>query len=441
MTPRARRRAPNPYLDAEARLRLEEIGDADILLGIPSFNNERTVGHVVRAAEYGLAKYFPEYRAVLLNADGGSSDGTRRVVQETSVYQNLDTLLIRRPTHPTVHVAGTYTGVAGKGSAFRAIFEAAKLLDVKACVVLDSDLRSITPEWIELLAGPVLLKGYDFVTPHYARHKYDGTITNHVAYPLTRALYGKRIRQPIGGDFGLSGEFASTLPERDVWETDVARFGIDIWTTTVAINEGRRVCQGHLGAKLHQVVGTLFTLMRTYEERWRSVPGSEPTPTFGFRTEIAPVPVDVDLGAMVQSFHQGAAAYDAEWTMALDASELESVQKVLKLDPDAFRFPVDLWVRVLYSFAATHVAHPDIRVRKRLVESLVPLYFARCASYVHETATTPTAETEPLIEAQAARFEELKPFLVDRLEERRRAFAEVPAPPPEPIPTAAEPPR
>ena len=60
-------------------------------------------------------------------------------------------------------------------------------------------------EWIELLAGPVLKGGYDYVAPLYARYKYDGTITNSIVYPLTRALYGQRIRQPIGGDFGFSG--------------------------------------------------------------------------------------------------------------------------------------------------------------------------------------------------------------------------------------------
>ena len=54
--------------------------------------------------------------------------------------------------------------------------------------------------------GPILKGGYDYVAPLYARHKYDGTITNTVTYPLTRALYGLRIRQPIGGDFGVSGD-------------------------------------------------------------------------------------------------------------------------------------------------------------------------------------------------------------------------------------------
>jgi hypothetical protein len=120
---------------------------------------------------------------------------------------------------------------------------------VKACAVVDSDLRSITPEWIELLIKPVVEGGFDYVSPLYHRHKYDGTITNSIVYPVTRALYGKRIRQPIGGDFGFSGTLAKFYLTKDVWETDVARYGIDVWMTTTAVANNFRVCQAFLGAK------------------------------------------------------------------------------------------------------------------------------------------------------------------------------------------------
>ena len=88
------------------------------------------------------------------------------------------------------------------------------------------------PEWIELLAGPILKGGYDFVAPLYARYKYDGTITNTVTYPLTRALYGLRIRQPIGGDFGVCGDLVRHYLDAGRLDADVCKFGIDIWMTT-----------------------------------------------------------------------------------------------------------------------------------------------------------------------------------------------------------------
>jgi glycosyltransferase involved in cell wall biosynthesis len=64
-----------------------------------------------------------------------------------------------------------YNGIPGKGSAFRAILQKAAEMKAEACCVVDADLRSITPEWIELLLTPVIKKGFDFVAPLYSRHK------------------------------------------------------------------------------------------------------------------------------------------------------------------------------------------------------------------------------------------------------------------------------
>ena len=65
----------------EVREFLDQVGSADILVGIPSYNNARTIGHVVRAVQAGLAKYFPDRKAVLVNSDGGSTDGTMDIVR------------------------------------------------------------------------------------------------------------------------------------------------------------------------------------------------------------------------------------------------------------------------------------------------------------------------------------------------------------------------
>src|SRR5439155_747140 len=91
--------------------------------------------------------------------------------------------------------------------------------------------------------GPVVSGNAGYVTPLYARHKHDGTITNTVAYPLTRALYGARVRQPIGGEFGFAAELAHVWLAEPVWDTDVARFGIDIFMTTTALAAAREAAE------------------------------------------------------------------------------------------------------------------------------------------------------------------------------------------------------
>ena len=245
---------PSTVLTPTVRDEITRLGSADIMVGIPSFKNAATIGYVVRAAQAGLVQYFPDLRPVVVNSDAGSPDGTGRVVVETEPPDYIEEILLTRPNHKLERVSLTYPeieGVGGKGAALRTIFEIAAALEVQALVVVDSDLRSIVPEWIELLSGPILKGGYDYVSPLYARYKYDGTITNTVTYPLTRALYGKRIRQPIGGDFGVSGDLVRHYLTLDDWTDDVSKFGIDIWMTTSALTGGFAICQTRLGAKIH----------------------------------------------------------------------------------------------------------------------------------------------------------------------------------------------
>ncbi|MCP9448328.1 MAG: glycosyltransferase, partial [Nitrospira sp.] len=163
----ARSTRPSVSLAEETEARLSDIDRADLLVGIPSYNNADTIGHVVRAVSAGLAKYFPDQRAVLVNSDGGSSDGTAEVVARSIV--DYGALLISDRQSRLQKIITPYHGIPGKGSAFRTIFEIARRLNAKACAVVDSDWRSITPEWIELLLRPVLEEHYDYVAPYFLR--------------------------------------------------------------------------------------------------------------------------------------------------------------------------------------------------------------------------------------------------------------------------------
>jgi glycosyltransferase involved in cell wall biosynthesis len=416
-------------LPPEARQAIGKLGHADIVIGIPSYNNGRTIGHVVRAAQAGLNKYFPEFQGVIINSDGGSKDDTRKQVLEAQLDAS-QLLLLNTPLNPVHRLSFPYHGIPGKGSAFRMIFQMAHDLGAKACAVVDSDLRSITPEWFDLLLRPVLHRGYDFVAPYYHRHKYDGTITNSIIYPLTRALYGYRIRQPIGGDFGMSLPVLKAYLKRNDWETDVARYGIDIWMTTIAVAGGFKVCQSFLGAKLHdakdpgadlsamlqQVVGSVFSLMIEFKDVWMRVYGSCDIELFGFRYDVGLDPIAVNLDRMIQAFLRGAADLQEIWSLALSDQTmrlLAALARSARTGPaDTFRIPDELWVTIIYEFASAYAETPS--ARSHLVRSLTPLYLGRVASFVNETRDMNAAEVEDRIEQLCLAFERLKPFLVER---------------------------
>ncbi len=394
------------------------MGGQDKERGHPGgYNNEDTIGYVVEQAGKGLAQYFPNHKCAVFICDGGSLDDTR----EQAYKANIPDTVGRRVT--------IYRGLPGKGTSFRGVFEVAIILKAKAVAVVDSDLRSITPEWVKLLIEPILDQSAGFVTPFYRRHKFDGTITNQIVYPMTRALYGVDVRQPIGGDFGFSPELAAFYTKQDVWDTDVARFGIDIWMTTSAINEGFKLVQTYLGTKVHeakdpatdlgpmfrQVVSTLFYLMSKYERNWhRDNPfqviqvnnKKEEEP----QLEAVPVSLNDLHSEFIEGFNHFRPMYK-EILSSEDMSRLESIHKSWKSDKEE-EFGSDLWSKILYDFA--YIYQLWQRNKRRLVDIITPLYFGRTKSYCQQVMNMTNDEAEALVQEQAKVFEGNKSYLLKR---------------------------
>jgi glycosyltransferase involved in cell wall biosynthesis len=398
------------------RQRILEIGPSDILVGIPTYNNEETIANVMKVVFEGLQKHYPGMKSVLMVSDGGSLDYTREIAQST------------KPGGRNIQkIVAIYRGLPGKGTSLRAIFEAAVRLRVKVCAVFDSDLRSISPHWLKAMIDPVTTGGYDFVSPYYVRHKYDGTITNNIAYALTRALYGKRVRQPIGGDFGFSPKLVEFFTREHVWDTDVARFGIDIWMTTVAINEGFRICESYLGAKVHdakdpaaslgpmfrQVVGTLFGMMKRYEKCWRRVQGSETVPLLGEKRDVEPPPIEVTLEKLIGNYKSGFEHFAPLWKEIVREESFKVLVDMNGANEKDFHFPMDAWARLVYDFAYTF--NKWEKDKYKLVELMTPLYYARVASFVIETRDMSLEDAERKVEEAAEAFERLKPYLIERM--------------------------
>jgi glycosyltransferase involved in cell wall biosynthesis len=395
--------------------RLEKMDRADLVVGIPCFNNDATIEYVIDTVSEGIAQHYQDLRTVIIISDGGSTDDTREVAKEKAV-------------HPFVEkIVTIYRGIPGKGSALRMIFETASFIKAKVCLLFDADLRSIASGWVKALADPVLSHGHDFVAPVYSRYKYDATITNNIAYNMTRALYGKRVRQPIGGDFGLSERMVDFYYSRgpEIWMTDIARFGIDIWMTTSAIVSDKSICQAHLGTKIHdvkdplenlgpmfrQVVYPIFELMESHAEKWKGVTTSEPIPTYGESIQKEPEAFTVDLPGMVENFNEGFKNLSVLWEKILNPQSfavLKGLTKKRKIEN--FLMPTEDWTKIVYDFASTF--HRWKKDRKNLVDIMRPLYYARVASFINRTKDMSTQEAEKIIEQQAQTFETLKPYLL-----------------------------
>lgn len=399
----------------DLRRRLEEIKSVDILVGIPAYNVDDSIDFVIKQIGEGLNEYWNDCKSVILIMDGGSVDDTREIARETQLPPYIE---------KTVSI---YRGLPGKGTAVRAILEASEFLDAKATLMIDSDLRSIGPKWMKNLINPIIKGNYDYIAPYYKRYKYDATITNNIAYMLIRAIWGKRVRQPIGGDFAFSGKLVNSLLQDKRWETDVARFGIDTWITTTAARNGYKLGQTRLGAKLHdakdpskhlgpmflQVVITTFELMADFEDLWENIKGSEPIDILGEEIGLEPEEFDIDLQSLTESFHSGWINFHSLWNDILNPSSF-LLLKTITREKDYSLLNHENWSKIVYDFAA--VFNHRRRHHAKLINTLLPLYNLRVASLYQSSVKMQNDDFEELIEEAALTFERNKPYLLERWE-------------------------
>ncbi|MBE3122136.1 MAG: glycosyltransferase [Thermoplasmata archaeon] len=400
------------------RKRLERLGKADIVVGIPCFDNEGTIAHVIQTVEKGLALHYPKKHCVVIVADGGSVDDTREESEELEKSPWIE------------RIVSIYRGVPGKGSAVREIFEAASLLRSEVCVLFDSDIRSITTGWVQRMVDGVLEDSYDFIAPYYTRYKYDGTITNNIVYHMTRALYGYRVRQPIGGDFAFSLPLVEEYITKDVWEKNVAKYGIDIWLTTTALTHKVKIAQANLGVKIHdvkdpaealgpmfqQVVSTLFNLMEENESIWKEVKKSQPVPIIGPKVLVQPQPFPIDVPRLIRDFRIGYSNYREIWKKIVSSDDWHIIENLYQKPEKDFFIETEKWAKILYDLAAAY-HHWKGGNRRIMVSLMTPLYYARVASFVNQTKDMSNDEAEAVVEDQAKIFEEKKDYLIQRWNE------------------------
>jgi glycosyltransferase involved in cell wall biosynthesis len=399
----------------DLRRRLEEIKSVDILVGIPAYNVDDSIDFVIKQIGEGLNEYWNDSKSFILIMDGGSVDDTREVARETQLPPYIE---------KTVSI---YRGFPGKGTAVRAILEASEFLNAKATLMIDSDLRSIGPKWMKNLISPIINDSYDYIAPYYKRYKYDATITNNIAYMLIRAIWGKRVRQPIGGDFAFSAKLVKSLLEDKRWETDVARFGIDTWITTTAVKNGYKLGQTRLGAKLHdakdpskhlgpmflQVVITTFELMTDFEDSWEKIKGSEPVDILGEEIGLEPEEFDIDLQSLTESFHSGWINFHSLWKDILNPGSFRLLRTICK-EKDYSLLNHENWSKIVYDFAA--VFHHQKRHHAKIISTMLPLYNLRVASLYQSSVKMQNDDFEELIEEAALTFERTKPYLLERWE-------------------------
>ena len=415
--------AEESILTDEFLRQLIDVGEADVLVGVPTYNNAATVGHVVQTIRAGLLKYFPRERAVIVNADGGSRDQTSDLVRGASIndLQHSTDLNALRTLHS---ISAEYAGGPATGTALRTILASAELLRVSACAVVSPESTTIEPEWIERLLRPVYQGNFDFVTPLYRRHKFDGLLMRNLVYPMTRAFYGKQVREPFAAEFSFSGQLASHFLAQEIWTHEVGHTGTEIALTISAITGGFRLAQSFLGIKPHvdaraadlvaamrQTVGALFWSLEPNFSIWSVKTDSQPIPTLGAGQEVTLEPLRIDRKRLFGMFRSGVVELEPVLRSILSPPTLTELQRISALDEADFLYGDELWARTVYEFAASY--HKAVISRDHVVQALAPLYRGRAFTFLVENREASGEQVEQNVEDFCLTCERLKPSLVE----------------------------
>ncbi len=409
---------------------LMNVGEVDLLVAIPTHNNAQTVGPVIQAIQAGILKNFTRERSVILNVDGGSRDGTPDVVTAASIddaRRAYNTHALR--TLPSISTR--YASSPSSEIALNTILSAADLLRAKACAVISPESVNIEPDWVARLLRPIYRENFDFVAPLYRRHKFEGILLSNVVYPMTRALYGQRIREPYASEFAFSGTFGYQFLLSHQWRHESGQFGTELEMFLSAVTAGLRISQSFLGTKagsqqrsddlvsaMRQTVGVLFMSLEAHFERWSSGNGSQPAPTVGPEYELTSDTTRVNRKRLKEMFSAGVSELEPVLRAILTPSTLGDLQQIAATDEEHFRYPAELWAKTVYEFAGSH--HRSVMSRDHIVQALVPLYRGRALTFMLENRNASADGIENSVESLCCEFERLRPYLLEMWDSGKR---------------------
>jgi len=392
-------------LDSKVVAQCEQMKPVDIMVGVLCKDVEATILNVLNVINEGLYRYFPDHNLAIVVSEAESTDNTSEAINLFQPYHSINTIVTKDITN------------GGKGAGVMTIFEIAHQADAKCVVLMDGDLLSIKPGWIQTIANPVVYGRSDLTVPYYIRDKNDGVITNNLVYPFTRTLYGIDVRQPIAGEFAISKNLYEILRKHPLFPPD---FGIDIFIVTTAAAEGLYVKEGLFSLKIHEstlhylepekflipmfrkVTGSMFELSKYYESYWKNKPVSFKSKYHRECFSQKPIPVNVNIDEMKHSFTTEFKNNKEQMREFLPDQLIHSVEDVVN---NGNQFDADLWSKIVFHYASSFKSVADDGKKYMLLDTLKTLWLGRFVSYAKIVDDMDINDAEKIIQQQAETFE------------------------------------
>jgi hypothetical protein len=397
----------------------------NILIGIPFSDQIETLPTVIRTAQEGLEQYLPDKKASFVIA--ATHEGKQFSQQINALFDELA-------------IAGHFftldKALTGKGWVMRSLIEISASFGSDLLLIEPDFVRQgqegIQPSWINSLYRPLEL-GSDFVLPVFIRPPEAKRATDQLVIPLLVALYGYRVKEPMGGVYGMRREILHIfLQDTNLFaDTDIGNYGIDIFLTISAIIHDVKICQANLGirrkrpspgefaVRLRQTVRTMFEQIK-YTAQWWLQQGrfikAEP-PLYGTLPVLDLPSVDLDISSAIERFRvdfQRNANY--LYKKLLDPSLYERLLDLSYTPVEKFFFSSADWAQCIYTLLLAYFFQNEIP-QDDIVDNVTILSRARAATFMSEVQRF-EGDAKNLVSARL-REEQIRDF-----SQLRQTFAE-----------------
>lgn len=386
----------------------QKIKKADIIIGIPSYNEAKTIGFVIEQSALGLKKYFPDKSSVIINLDHESPDGTKQAFFDA------------KSDIPRIYIS-TGRDIKGKGRNFYNLFSISQKLKAKTIIVFDADLRSIRPNWVRKMAEPIF-DGFDFITPYYMRCKTDATITNHLVYPLIYGLLCWDVRQPIGGDFAFSDKMVNYWLNQE-WPETAYKFGIDIFMSLGAFLSDMKVAQVNLGTKVHnlsnpklgsmffQVSETFFKIIADNLDKIKNINEINNIPILNGKKLPILANANPDEELFRSIFWEN---LDEHWELIKNVIKEPIKKRFIKdIENKDIVINLKIWNKIVYDFLDAYCKQNYDR--SELIQALGCLYFGRIVSFYKDNGKCTPEGIEKEVVKRAKYFFKKRNYFLDKI--------------------------
>ena len=395
-----------------------DIGRADLVVAVLAEVGSDVVGKMCDA----LATLpEPPKIAVLENESHETPSATRAAASESGSSPKAS---VFRVPWPVAKPESTPTGAISLYATFQSVFAAADKLQARGCCIIASKLEAFTPKLICQFAQPLLQDEVDLVLPHYARRKFEGLLNNSILAPLVRTLYGKRVNNPMGPDFGFSRRLLQKVAT-NTGNASGNRLHPLASLTPAALCQSLNLLEVHLSSRIYpqtdwanmssilaDVLSPVFLDMERNAACWQRTRFSTPLPSSGEPFVASQDASTLDTTRLVESFQLGNRELPEIWGLVLPPSTLFELRKLARLPVDKFQMADELWVRIVYDFALAHRLRTISR--DHLLRSMTPLYLGWVASYARDVQDANAFSVERRLERLSAVYEAGKPYLVSR---------------------------